>query len=199
MPDQASPVRPAEDRHHISIRVLHWLMAVGFLFMWGCGWSMTSVVEDESPTQEFLFGLHISVGVTLLFLLILRIVKRLRVGAPPLPADIPRLDRIGARIGHVCLYVLPILAITVGWAETDFGGHGVKWFGLAMPKVFPTMETLGGFKLEDLTAELHGWLVWTMLAIAVIHIAAVAKHRWIDGHNVLHRISLGRGAPRSHH
>ncbi len=190
--------RPGQDRYHLSIRVLHWLMAAGFLCMWGLGWTMTNVAEDDSPAQEFLFGLHMSIGVSLLFLLVLRIAIRLRAGAPPLPRALPRRDRIGARVGHIALYVLPVLIITLGWAETDFGGHGVEWFGLAMPKVFPTMETWGGIKPEDLAAELHGSLAWTLLAVALIHIAAVAKHRWIDRHDVLHRISLGRGASRSH-
>lgn len=190
--------RPDGDRYHLSIRVLHWLMALGFLCMWGLGWTMTNVAEDDSPAQEFLFGLHMSVGVTLLVLLILRIAIRLRVGAPPLPEALPRRDRIGARVGHIALYVLPVLIITLGWASRDFGGHGVEWFGLSLPKIFPTRETLAGLKPGDLAAELHGSLAWTLLALALIHIAAVAKHRWVDGHDVLHRITLGRGASRSH-
>ncbi len=197
-PEQATFALPGEDRYHLSIRVLHWLMAAGFLVMWGLGWAMTNVAEDDSPAQDFLFGLHMSLGVTLLALLLLRIAVRLRVGAPPLPEALPRRERIGARIGHIALYVLPALIVTLGWAETDFGGHGVKWFGLAMPKVFPTLETFAGIKPEDLAAELHGSLAWTLLALAVIHIAAVAKHRWVDRHDVLHRMTFGRGASRSH-
>jgi len=189
---------PGEDRYHISIRVLHWLMALGFLCMWGLGWAMTNVAEDDSPAQDFLFGLHMSIGVTLLALLILRVAVRLRVGAPPLPEALPRRDRIGARVGHIALYVLPVLIVTLGWASQDFAGHGVDWFGLAPPKVFPTLETVAGIKPGDLAAELHGSLAWTLLALAVIHIAAVAKHRWVDRHDVLHRISLGRGPSRSH-
>jgi cytochrome b561 len=195
---QAPSARPGEDRYHLSIRVLHWLMAVGFLFMWGLGWAMTNVTEDDSPAQKFLFGLHISVGVTLLALLILRIAIRWRVGAPPLPAALPRRDRIGARIGHIGLYALPLLIVTLGWASRDFGGHGVDWFGLTLPEIFPATKSLAGIKPGDLAAELHGSLAWTLLALAVIHIAAVAKHRWVDRHDVLHRITLGRGASRPH-
>lgn len=191
--DPAAQTHATEDHYHASIRVLHWLMAVGFLFMWGCGYAMSSIVEDDSPAQEFLFGLHISVGVTLLFLLIARIAIRLGVGAPPLSLAIPKIERIGAHIGHLGLYALPALIITAGWAETDFGGHGVEWFGMAMPKVFPTMETWSGIELEDLTATLHEWLAYTMLGLAVVHIAAVAKHRWLDGHDVLHRMTFSFG------
>ena len=56
------------DRYVRSARLLHWLMAVGFIFMWSCGFAMTSLVADDSQLQEFLFGLHVSIGVTLLLL-----------------------------------------------------------------------------------------------------------------------------------
>ena len=112
------------------------------------------------------------------------------VTTPSLPDGFQEFDRIGAQLGHLGLYVLPALTIIVGWAETDFGGHGVEWFGTAMPKLFPTMETWGGINLETTTATTHQWLAYTMLALAVVHVAAVAKHRWMDGHDVLHRMTL---------
>jgi hypothetical protein len=48
----------------------------------------------------------------------------------------------GTYLGHLALYALPAVIIALGWAETDFGGHGVTWFGVAMPKLLPTMESL---------------------------------------------------------
>ena len=167
-------------------------MALGFILMWGLGYTMTSVVEEDSPLEESLFGLHISIGVTLLVLLVVRVVIRWMVSPPPLPESMSRLDRISSHVGHIALYILPAAAITVGWAETDFGGHGVKWFGIEMPKVFPTTETLAGFNLETTTATLHRWLAYTMLGVVLVHVAAVIKHRWIDGHDVLYRMTFGK-------
>ncbi len=180
------------DRYVRSARLLHWLMAVGFIFMWSCGFAMTSLVADDSQLQEFLFGLHVSIGVTLLLLLVLRIAIRLFNRPPPLPSELAAWERVGSHLGHAGLYVLPAATIAVGWAESDFGGHGVHWFGLSMPKLFPTMETLWGFNLETVTAEIHEWLAYTMLALAVVHVAAVVKHRWIDGHDVLDRMMFGK-------
>ncbi len=185
-------VSDASQRYAFSARVLHWLMAVGFIFMWACGFAMTALVTDDSPLQEFLFGLHVSVGVTLLMLLALRIALRLFNTPPPLPQGLAKWERIGSHLGHAGLYVLPAAVIAVGWAETDFGGHGVHWFGVTMPKLFPTMETLWGFNLENVTAEMHELLAYAMLALAVVHVAAVVKHRWIDGHDVLDRMTFGK-------
>lgn len=177
-------------RYTFLARVLHWVMAVGFLFMWVCGYAMTSLVAEDSALEEFLFGLHISIGVTLLGLLMVRLAVRLLQSPPPLPGGLARWERFGSHLGHWGLYVLPAAVIAVGWAETDFGGHGVSWFGLAMPKIFPTMESLWGLNLETTTALLHMWGAYTMLALAAVHVAAVVKHRWIDGHDVLHRMTF---------
>ena len=64
--------------------------------------------------------------------------------------------RAAAHLGHAALPALPALPaleIAVGWAETNFGGHAVQWFGVEMPRVFP--ET--GEGLLDLAEDLHKW------------------------------------------
>ena len=184
-------------RYSLAARLIHWIMAAGFAFMWACGYVMTTLVEDDSPLEEVLFGLHISTGVTLLALLAVRIGVRLASPPPPLPTAIRPVERVGARLGHAALYALPAVVITVGWFEVDAGGHGVAWFGVGMPKVFPTLETLGGYEVEDAAASVHKWLAYTMLGVAAVHVAAVAKHRWIDRHDLLRRMTFGgRGIGR---
>ena len=178
-----------EGRYHFAARTIHWIMAVGVLFMWGCGYAMTTLVEDDSPLEEFLFDLHISVGVTLLALLAARIGVRLACPPPPLPDTIRGLERTAAHLGHAALYALPALVIAAGWAETNFGGHSPHWFGVEMPRVFP--ET--GEDLQELAEDAHMWLAYTMLAVAVGHVAAAYKHRWIDGHEIIRRMTLGGG------
>ena len=163
-------------------------MALGFVFMWGCGYTMTTLVGEDSPLEEFLFDLHISVGVTLLALLVARIAVRVALPAAAAPGlDPGDWSAPAAHLGHAALYALPALVITAGWAETNFGGHVVKWFGVEMPRVFP--ET--GETLQILSTDVHRWLAYTMLAVAAGHVAAAYKHRWIDGHDVIGRMTFG--------
>ena len=176
-----------EDRYHLTARLMHWIMALGFVFMWGCGWAMTSLVEEDSPLQELLFDLHISVGVTLLALLVLRIAIRLVHRPPPLPATIRGMERKAAHLGHAALYALPALVIAAGWAESNFGGHAVQWFGIELPRVFP--ET--GEGVQELAEDAHRFLAYGMLAVAAGHVAAAFKHRWLDGHDVIRRMTFG--------
>ena len=177
-------------RYSLAARAIHWVMAAGFAFMWACGYAMTTLVAEDSPLEELLFGLHISTGVTLLALLAARIASGWRGGRAAAGGH-PALERTGARLGHAALYALPAAVIAVGWFEVDAGGHGASWFGVDMPKVFPTMETLGGYEVEGTAETVHRWLAYTMLGVAAVHVAAVAKHRWIDRHDVLRRMTFG--------
>ena len=177
-----------EERYHLAARVLHWLMAVGFVFMWACGYAMTTWVAEDSALEELLFDLHISGGVTLLGLMIVRVWVRVRNDPPPLPAEIPDLERFGARVGHLALYLLPLLIITAGWAETNLEGYAVHWFGYELPVILPESEPW-----VETATNLHRWLAYSMLAVAAVHVAAAFKHRWIDGHDVIRRMTFGGG------
>ena len=89
-------------RYTLTARLLHWIMAAGFVFMWSSGYIMTTLVNKDGPTGSWLFGLHISVGATLLALLLLRIAVRLRGRTPPLPAGIQGMERTAAHLGTPC-------------------------------------------------------------------------------------------------
>jgi cytochrome b561 len=179
-----------DQKYVYSARVLHWLMAVGFLFMWGSGFIMTMETIEDTPLEENLFGLHISTGVMLVVLMIVRLAIRFANKPPALPDFMPAWEKLGSHLGHLGLYLLPIAVLTIGWAEVDFGGHGVKWFGIMMPKIFPTMEMYGGINLEETTEVLHRWLAYATFGLFVAHVLAVLKHRYLDGHDVLYRMSL---------
>ncbi len=179
-----------DQKYVYSARVLHWLMAAGFLFMWGSGFFMTMDAIEDTPLEETLFSLHISTGVTLVLLMLVRVAIRLANQPPALPDFMPAWEKLGSHLGHLGLYLLPLAVLAVGWAEVDVGGHGVEWFGIAMPKIFPTMEVFAGINLEDATETLHKWLAYTTFGLFVFHVLAVLKHRYFDGHDVLYRMSL---------
>ncbi|MGB0901382.1 cytochrome b [Halocynthiibacter sp.] len=182
----------APQRYAFPLRILHWLMALGFLFMWGCGFAMTNLVPEDSAWEETLFGLHISVGVTLIAFLATRLLIRMRTQHPDLPADMAPPERKLAHVAHIALYLVPALVMAAGWAEVDLGGHGVTWFGIPMPQIFPASLVPNIAEPEEIAELLHLWLAYGMLALVLGHILAVVKHKLIDGHNLLPRISLGK-------
>ena len=174
-------------RYVLAARVLHWLMALGFLFMWVAGFTMTTIVEDDSPIEELLFDLHISIGMSLGCLLIVRIAIRLLFKPPALPDGISPLERRGAHLGHAALYALPAAVILVGWIGMNLAGHGGQWFGVKLPHMLPEVEAA-----EDVTEGMHMWLAYIMAGAAVVHVLAALKHRYLDGHDVISRMTFGR-------
>ena len=67
-------------------RLLHWLMAICILAMLFIGVGMVSTVM---PKYLALVSIHKPLGIAILVLAVLRLVVRLRSGAPALPADLP--------------------------------------------------------------------------------------------------------------
>lgn len=191
-----SPVSPVvEDaasvqKYNRLVRITHWLMAICFVFAWVSGFTMRNLMTHDSPAQELIYDLHKSVGVTLITLFLARIFARSFSRIPQLPDCIPPGEQRMAKIGHIMIYALSAAALVTGWALTDFGGHGVVWFGVPMPQIFPVQETMFGITLDPLTSDIHAWLAYALLAFVAIHVTAVLKHRWIDGIDLLPRIAI---------
>ena len=176
-----------ELKYSIPARLIHWIMAAGFAFMWLCGFTMQNLATDDSSLQEYLIDLHISVGVTMLALLVARIIFRIWRRPPVLPYSIRGWERTLAPVAHIFLYALPATVIALGWAETEVGGHTVHWFGIEIPRMFFAVDE----NLEAQIATMHMLLAYFFLALAFLHVAAALKHRWIDGHDVIRRMTFG--------
>jgi len=151
---------------------------------------MVSLVGEDTPLQDGLFGLHISTGVTILILLAVRVLIRLRNSPPAFPQSFSNMEKKASHLAHLALYILPLTVILIGWIGANFGGHIVHWFGIPMPTIVPPMDTFKGIELDPAKEFLHKWTAYGFLAVIVLHILAVIKHRWLDGHDIMHRMSL---------
>jgi cytochrome b561 len=100
------------DRFTPLQRLLHWLMAVCIFTMLFIGVGMVSTVK---PKYLMLVSIHKPLGIAILVLALVRLVVRLRYGAPSLPADLPEPMRLGAQLSHYALYALMIGMPLLGW------------------------------------------------------------------------------------
>ena len=105
---------PKDARHFTPLqRALHWVMAICILAMLFIGIGMVSTIE---PIYLKLVSIHKPLGITILVLAMLRLVVRLRNGAPELPRDLPPAMKLAAQLSHFTFYVLMIALPLIGWS-----------------------------------------------------------------------------------
>ncbi|WON76506.1 cytochrome b [Serratia sp. UGAL515B_01] len=172
--------------YHRSIRILHWVMAILFTLMWLSGIFVTNIEGVpyfiDLNIQDTIRDLHKSIGITLFILLVVRIGLRLITVSPPLPTSIPVTERVIAHIGHSALYITIILTCLAGLAISDLLGYGNAYFGIELPQIFPAREQLAGWAADPWSYVLHAVFAYGLLALVIIHVAAVWLH--IRSHKV---------------
>lgn len=169
---------------------LHWITAllIAGAFLIG-GYAVDLQV---SPLKLKLFSWHKWLGVTILLLTLARIAWRLYRPPPPLPAGMPRWERLAAASGHGLLYLLLLAVPVSGWLLSSAAGFPVVYFGvLQLPDLVARNR-----ELAETLKTVHYWLNTALLALIAVHVAAALKHYFLDRDTVLTRM-LPFLAPRS--
>ncbi len=186
LPDHAA--RPK--RYSTVAIVLHWLLALVILTMFGVGVYMTDL--PFSPQRLKLYNWHKWAGVTFLALTLLRLVWRMTHRPPALPATVTR-TMPGWQIRayhatHHLMYLLFFAVPLAGWAYSSAAGFPIVWFGqLPLPDLLPVDK-----ELAELIKPLHKLLALALVALAGLHIAAALKHQLADRDGLLARMLPSR-------
>ena len=166
-------------------QLLHWLIVLLILGMGTVGLVMTGMRNSPDKIQVYL--LHKSFGLTVLVLIALRLLWRLYAGAPkPVPGT-PRWQERIASLTHGALYALVFAMPISGWVLNSSAGFPLRWFNLFnLPSIAAKNESL-----HELSEQVHEWLFWTLIAVALVHAAAAIYH-----HVFQHDATLARMLPR---
>jgi cytochrome b561 len=150
-------------------RLLHWLMAICILAMLFIGVGMVSTIMPKYLT---LVSIHKPLGITILVLALIRLVVRLRFGAPPLPPDLPEPMKLAAQASHYALYILMIGLPLIGWAMLSSASYPiVLWGGVRLPAILPPSDSL-----HALLWNAHFYLAFAFFALILMHLAAALFH-----------------------
>ena len=193
--------------------ILHWTIALLILFN-----LVTGFFHDFVPKAVFAF--HISSGVTILVLTIIRIAWRLTHKPPPyLP--MARWEKWLANVVHFLLYCAMLASPLTGWAMIS--AHADKppmaaamadaapqpgpppkrrqtmiWGLFPLPKLAPIVHIAdqpdGQAKLKEvheLYEERHETAGLIFLFLLILHLAGAFKHQLIDRERELGRMGLG--------
>jgi cytochrome b561 len=180
-------------RYSSVAMALHWLIALLVIGNVVGGHLIESFEDSADPAQQAIGAtivlLHMSFGLTVLALTIVRLGWRLANPPPPLPDYMTGLERLAARGVHLGFYLLLFSLPLSGWAmeSTQRTPEPVPWFGVFSLPPLPLPAGLRG-----LFHESHELLGWAMVALVVLHIAAALKHQLFDRDNLLARMLPGR-------
>ncbi|MYM69741.1 cytochrome b [Pseudoduganella sp. FT55W] len=163
--------------------LLHWLVALLIIATFFLGLSMVAI-PGFSPTKLKYFSWHKWMGVTVLFLAVIRILWRKANRPPPPLASIPAWQHMIAEGMHVLLYLLIFAVPISGYLYSYAAGVPVVYLGLwQMPAVIdPNPE------LKATLKTVHYVLTMTMAAAVVAHALAALKHHFIDRDVTLKRM-----------
>ncbi|MDF9788899.1 cytochrome b [Polynucleobacter sphagniphilus] len=162
----------------------HWLMAAIIVVTW----SIAIVVSDMplSPARITGYSWHKWLGVTVFFLVILRLVWRATHPAPQLEIKMPVWQERAMQLTHFALYLLMMVIPLVGWLMSSAKGYTVNYFGLfELPDLLSKDKALG-HQLKDL----HEYLADILVALVCLHVLAALKHQFIDKDGLLSRMSF---------
>jgi cytochrome b561 len=167
-------IRPAviHQRFTPLQRTLHWVMAACILAMLFVGVGMVSTIAPEYLT---LVNIHKPLGILIPILALIRLVVRLRYGAPPLPLDLPEPMKLAAYLSHYALYALMIAMPLIGWAMLSAAEYPVViWPGVWLPPILPLDPGL-----HSLLWNAHFYLAFLFFALILMHLAAGLFHALI--------------------
>lgn len=160
---------------------IHWASALAVILAFAAGFVVANVAPPAEQGPILLA--HITLGLTVFALTLLRIVWWVAADKRPSPAGgQPHWQELSARIVHGGFYVILILMATSGIVTILLSG--------ALPAIF------SGAPLPDFSQMIpriaHGVMSKILLVLFVVHVGAALYHQVIRRDQLLARMGVGR-------
>ena len=160
-------------------KVLHWLSAILLLVQIPLGFYLVDL--DFGEQRINIENIHVIIGLSIFYIIILRLVNKILNPTPKLNPSIFKGQVFLAKMNHILLY-LAILSITVsGILKKLFNGETLIIF-------FKEIQIKDNFELADQFYNIHILSNYTILVLIVIHLMAVIVHRLFFKDNLLKKM-----------
>jgi cytochrome b561 len=161
-------------------RLLHWMMAAMVLAMLFVGAGMVASLAD----YHVLLAIHRPLGVAILLLVVVRFVNRLFNPPPPLPATMPRVERLMAMAAEWTMYGLMFALPLVGWGMLSAARTPIVLVGpVRLPFILPHDLTL-----YAVLRKVHAALAYLFFLTFLAHFGAILFHALIVRDGILQRM-----------
>jgi cytochrome b561 len=182
-------VRNTPSGYGLVTKSFHWITFVLMLIQFAVGYLITRIDDDNyesipGMSEDRLFGMHMSVGATVLVLGVARLAWRILT---PLPAWAPTLTRFERRYEHRIEQVLYFLMLAIplsGMLAAMADGEDLAFFGVIEVPSFISEDS----DLDDPALGLHIASHLAFFAAFALHVGLVLKHQLVDRDRLLGRM-----------
>jgi cytochrome b561 len=176
---------PAEKLHYDTVaKVFHWLIVALLAIQLPLGWLMPDIKRGMVPGTAM--SLHLSIGATILLLIVLGFGWRLTHPVAP-DKELANWQRVGSALVHWLLYGAVLLTPLTGWFFASARGWPITLFGVVpLPGLVEQGSALGRS-----LGGLHETLTWILLGLIAVHVGAAFVHLFVYKDRVIYRMLAG--------
>lgn len=162
-------------------KTFHWLMAALIFIQIPLG--LYAKYLQLSPLKLNVFLWHKSLGILILFLVVVRLLWRLKNITPSALGNSKLQNRLAA-ITHNLLYALMFLLPLSGWVISSAANIPIKVFWLVQLPALVSPDA----QLKSLATQVHYYCVVILIITLLIHIGAALMHHFWLRDNILKRM-----------
>ena len=167
-------------------KTLHWVVFSLVVLLYGITYGEEFFPRGD-PGRAWIWWLHVSFGLLLAAVIVIRILTRMRLGTPASVNSVTPIEENVARVTHFLLYALLVAVVAIGIALAFYHDNPLNFFGLfTIPSpVAPDRETARSIR------ELHELGANGLLLLAGFHALAALWHHYVRRDDVLERMLPG--------
>ena len=160
-------------------KLLHWISAILLFIQIPLGFYLVDL--DFGPERLSIEDIHVTVGLSIFYIVILRLLYKIFNPTPELEPSVFKGQKFLAKLNHIMLYVT-ILSITIsGIFKKLFNGE-------TLVIIFKKIKIQDNFELGELFYDIHVYSNYLLIALIAIHLMAVVIHKLFFNDNLLKKI-----------
>jgi cytochrome b561 len=165
-------------------KLFHWIIVALLAVQYPIGWLMPDIHRGMQPGAPMTF--HVSFGLTILVLIMLRLAWRLTHPVAP-ESSLPFWQRLSSELVHWMLYVMVLATTFSGWLFASYRGWTLSFFYLFRLPMLASDNAAAGKAIDGL----HQAAEWLLLALIVVHVGAALAHIFIYRDRIMQRMLPG--------
>ena len=172
-------IRNTLTEYGLISKILHWISAILLFVQIPLGFYLVDL--DFGPERISIENIHIIVGLSIFYLVIVRLINKILNPTPKLDPSIFKGQKFLAKFNHLLLYVTILLITISGILKKLFNGETLIIF-------FKKIKINDNFELADLFYEIHVISNYLLIVLIAVHILAVITHKIFFNDNILKKI-----------